>query len=329
MASIYNASILLGIALLALVIPVFVLTVSLLGRAIENATREREQAERRQRNETQNKIETVKQALDEAQTSGDLQKVPDYKKDLRRLQKLGKRRLRRIERSSQVLTAEGSVVYPGLLFLLATALSSSALLLSGRPIGAVKFLNWGLVPWLFSLAFTVLGILRLWKCLKVVQSIAVTSEEATFRHNVTALKQALREVQEETLPEIRLLWRGEAPPFVFEAKTTTTIGFAMTLSRGPVAEHTETWFFAPPGFEFPDMRSWLQDDDHGDISGFVTTAIKETEPLIKGTNYVRSLKIKMPQKEGAYTLYYLVKCAGFLSEREAFSVEVEPESVPF
>lgn len=208
MASIYNATILLGIALLAVVIPVFVLTVSLLGRAIENATRAREQAERRQRTETQTKIQAAKQALDEAQTSGDLQRVPDYKKDLRILQKLGKRRLRRIERSSQVLTAKGSVHYPGLLFLLATALSSTALLLSGRSIGAVRFLNWGLVPWVFSLAFAVLGILRLLKCLKVVQSIAVTSEEASFRQNVTALKQALREVQEETLPEIQLLWRG-------------------------------------------------------------------------------------------------------------------------
>lgn len=116
---------------------------------------------------------------------------------------------------------------------------------------------------------------------------------------------------------------------MFEANATTTIRFALTLFKGPVAEHAETWLFAPAGFGFPDKRSWLQGDDRGDIAGFVTTKIEETELLMKGTNYGRSFKLKMPQKEGVYTLYYSVQCVGFSSEREAFSVEVEPEQVPF
>lgn len=324
MIALFDGAMFLGIALLAMVVPAFVLSVSLLGRAAEHARKQRERAETRRQAEVQQRIEELEAQLEIAKKTGNVDEVSNYESDLGKLAKEHKRSIRRIERSTASLTVTGAVAVPGSLFLAGAALSAIARTLEQVPLFSLP-VSLGLIPWVLALGAIAFGIVRLLQCLRVVQMLALGSEEAALRRMIAAFKKAQEELDEERAPAVALAWR-RPPPFEVKAGRSTILEYRLSLSKGRLAEKVETWFFAPDGFDFPDADSWLQDDTDSVVGKHVTTK-RVVEAMIPSTQYIGTLKVKAQLEEGVYICYYRVKCPVFVGDLISFEIHVEPGEV--
>ena len=86
MESVYQLIFFLAIALLAIATTVFVLAVSLLGRAVRLSVEEQTEAEERRKKDTENEIKKIQENLDQAKSQGRLN-VGDLTKNLNDLER--------------------------------------------------------------------------------------------------------------------------------------------------------------------------------------------------------------------------------------------------
>jgi len=149
------------------------------------------------------------------------------------------------------------------------------------------------------------------------------SEEMARKKAIEISKSALAEYEETKRPKLKLYFRGKTPPFHFEKDFTVGIKFAVTLTQGDVARETEVMFFAPEGFDFPDVFTWKQGKSSKDFPGYLTTRTTWDKSLKRGISYRDSLSLKTPSEAGEFTLEYRLFCEGFASKREKFEVIVE------
>lgn len=172
-----------------------------------------------------------------------------------------------------------------------------------------------------SLPALAFGCYRIYQSLRAVQSVAVTTEEAQHKRMVEAFAVALDQHEEARRPALRLEFREKEPPFSFKCDTEEIIKVRVILAKGDVARKAEAWFFAPEGFDFPEVAKWNQDKDFTTLPGALTTRFElgDMKRLIYET---RNLKIKAPPKAGKFRLFYELTCEGFNSKREEFVVQV-------
>jgi len=324
---IYNATLLVSITFLSLVVPVFVFSVSLLGQALENTRREREDAEREKQRELDLKIEELKSELEEAKRPGGVSGISKLSAKINKLKKERKNAIRKIERTSRALTVRGAVLLPGAFFMAAVGSCAGARALRTLAVFSCS-VTWGLVLWLFALGFLGIGLFHFRRTLGVVQLVAVGSEQTAYRKMVAAFKQAQKEGEEQHLPKLKFRWKEEQP-FVLSVGETRKLPFVVNLVSGHSAENVEVWFVASPEVEFPNVFSWPQEPAQGDIAGLTTTIVKFGETLIPDTTYRRSIEIQAPHEEGTFKLLVQIKCIGFSGTRQTFAIRVEAEEVPF
>ena len=328
MDDIYEATLLVSITFLSLVVPVFVFSVSLLGQAIERARKEREEAEDEKRRELGQEIEELKSALDKARKTGNTSGISQFSTRIKKLEKKKKNAIRKIERTSRALTVRGTVLLPGVFFMVAVGSCAGA-----RALRTLTMFNssvtWGFLLWIFAVGFLCVGLFFFWRTLNVIQLVAVPSEQAAYRRMVTAFKQAQKEIEEERLPKIEFHWKNKKP-LVFSKGETRKIPFHISLVKGYSAEHVDIWFFACPEIEFPNVSTWKQPANTGEISGFTITIMHFEEIIMPGTGYVRSIEIRAPHKEGSFELFVQVECIGFSGTMQRFLIRVKAdEEVPF
>ena len=319
MGSIYQLTFFLALGLLAIVITIFVFAVSLLGRAMEAAATSEKQklAERKKHNAEE--MRAIKKEIEKAEASGQIPRGLRRKLDKleRRDSKFGKE-LSQIRKPPKLLTVRGGIVPCGVLLLAALVLTGLAWYLS-----AVENLIWMIhvfiwIPGLEAIGYTVS---RIYQCLRVIESVAVPSEEAALAKETEAVKTALREFEEEKRPELELSFKDAQPPFHVKAESEILIEFSIMLSRGDVGRKAEIYFAAPPGFEFPDSPKKLPPLGE-EYANYVCTGI-ECANITKGIYTLGEVKLKAPSQPKHYTLYYYLFCEGFSSEPKELDVVVE------
>lgn len=213
MGVIYQLTFFLALALLAIVITVFVLAVSLLGRAIQAAaeSEKRKTTERKANNAEE--MAAIKEEIEEAEAKGQIPK--GLKRRLDRLEKMDKnfeKELAKARRAPELLTVKGGVVHPGAFLIGALILTGSAWYLS-----TIQNLIW-ITPtliWMLGIAAIGYSIFRIYQSLNVIESVAITSEEAALKRTIEAFKIAEKELEEEKRPKLVLLWiddQGEMLP---------------------------------------------------------------------------------------------------------------------
>jgi hypothetical protein len=228
--------------------------------------------------------------------------------------------LGKIRKAPELLTVRGGVVPCASWLLGALILSGVAWYLSDIQI----FI--GIIPvliWVLGLAAIVYSISRIYQCLRVIEGVAITSEEAALKRTVEAFKMAERELEEEKKPKLELKFEGAQPPFHITCGGQIEAEFLLALMKGEVARRAEVAFFAPLGFEFPGKDTWLQSKEHKQVGGYITTSI-EYGDLTKGIKYGRTITIEAPSSPGSFTLKYNLICEGFHSDYQQFEVIVTP-----
>jgi hypothetical protein len=337
MGVVYQLTFFLALGLLAIVVAVFVFAVSLLGRALEAAAKsEREKlAERRKNNERA--MAAIRRKIREAERKGQVSKglIRQLQRELKKLGKGDKKdekELGKIRRAPKLLTVKGLVVPVGVSLLVALIFNGVAWYfwyLSTLDVFWDIYLPFGffiriepVFIWIVSLAAILYSIFWIYLSLKVVESVAITSEEAALRKTVEAFKIAQKELEKEKKPELTLEFGGDQPPFHIKSGSQKTIVTELGLVRGDVAKRPEVYFLAPPGFNFPKRKTWVQAEEKETVGGYLTTQF-ELEDFKRGVTQRKKIIIKAPSSSGKFTFYYRITAEGFDSSYEEFEVVVE------
>ena len=243
----------------------------------------------------------------------------------RKLEKLEERNkefdneLSKIRKAPELLTVKGGVIYPCIFIILGLVLSGTASYLS-----TIKDISVVIPLFIWILGLSALGysIYRLCKSLKVIENVAVTSEEAWITKTVEAFKIAKKELEEEKKPLLVLVFEDEQPPFHVKAGEKITIKFGLDFEHGELARKLETYFFAPAGFDFPNRSTWMQRGAVTKVGRHITTSFEFGDRKIGVTPGGR-LTIKAPPNKDSFSIKYKITCEGFDSDIEEFDIIVE------
>jgi biopolymer transport protein ExbD len=312
--SVYQLTFFLSLALLAIVITIFVLAVSLLGRAVKLSTEEQTKAEERRKKDTESKIKEMQGALEEARAAGHVD-TAGLRKSIKALEKKDARhkwRLRWIKIKPKFLTADWGALIPGALFLIAAILSGLALNQPSETATASPYL------WLSLIALGI-GICFVCLTLKVIQGVAITSEETVFVRQKEMFKAALMEFEEEKKLLLQLVFEDKQPPFHVKANSEMTFTFLVEIIQGSVARNTKVYFFAPPGFEFIES---VAGPTSGSYPNYVSAEFEQGD-ILSPLRKRKKVKIKTPSKKDEYVAAYGVVCEGFHSDLDEFNIVVE------
>jgi hypothetical protein len=152
-----------------------------------------------------------------------------------------------------------------------------------------------------------LGCYFVYTSLRVIESLAISTEEVQSKRLTQAVQTALDQHEKGKLPGLSLRFIGKQPPFKFNAATEQDIQMHVELVQGDIARKTELWFQAPKAFEFPGRTAIPFDDDNLQIRVLAKSDMK------KGLIWTPQIRVKSPPAKGAFMFSYGLLCEGFTS----------------
>jgi len=316
MATVYEMTMFLCIGLLAVVVAVFVLAASLLGRAIDEARKEQSRIAEAEQEDVDEAIAKIRTQIGQTTASKeDLDRLraglSEYVKRSEKLRREAKRAASRYG----LLTAKGSVLLPAMTFLFALVLAGAARWWVG-----LSYAPWGgQLLWATSLLLLCWGCVRVYRSLQVIEKLAISTDEAQDKRMGDALEAALRRREEAERPKLVLKFEGKQPPFKFTHDTEETIACGIFLGQGDVANGAEFWFAAPRAFAFPGMETFPADRW---VPGAHSVCLRCSVPLKRGLTWVAELRIKAPTSVGKFEAHYRAFCEGFEGGIEKTEIEV-------
>lgn len=321
MGGIYQLTFFIALALLAVVVTIFVYAVSQVGRATNLASKEQEVILWQQKEAKKRRIEKLQKRLEEAKETGHLDKFRLIDEILKTEGEIASYndKLKHLEERVTLLTRRGAVIWPSGFFAATLALNiiASGIAASQNPAAFTL--------WLASLGTLGYGIFRVFKTLGAIQEVTISSEEA-LEKLPEAVKKALKELEEEKKPILKLGFLEAQPPFHTEVESEMAIKFTTSLERGDIASKVAVVFFAPPGFEF--LGSPKGPLPSKKYVSYVSTEF-DLKEIIRPIDKVRWVKLKAPSQPNRYTLVYRVYCEGFDSGSKEFELIVEEPDIPF
>ncbi len=303
---VYQLTFFLALGLLAIVITIFVFAVSLLGRAMEAAAKSENEklAERKENNAKE--MTAMKKEIEKAEASGQIPR--GMIRGLKKLEKRDKKfekELSKIRRAPELLTVKGGVLPVGSCLLAALILSGGAWYLSNGQV-----FSW-IIPvliWILGLAAIGYSIYGIYRCLRVIESVAITSEEAALRRTMEAFKISQKELEEERKPELSLEFKGKKFPLHVKTDSEESLTLSLDLAKGDFAEDVVVHIGVPPGFDFPGLDTYTLPPDH-DYPNYIGTRWNQGK-VMQGLAYQMKITIKSPSTAGSFNMIYYIFCRG-------------------
>ena len=318
-----DALIFASLTLLAIIVAIFVLAASLLGRAIHQASEEQRRESEREKDEAEAQAAKLGKAIAEVQkklnSADTAEAINSLKKELRQYEKeckASKKKSRKAARRYgryRVLTVQWGILPSSVLVLVSLVLAAAGDAVTDDVAGYALLSLSGLL--------LVGACYRIYQSLGVVQGVAVTTEEAQFEREAQALGAALERHEEKRRPRLALNFRDRKPPYTFKVGAEEVITFVVSLKRGDIARHASVLFFAPEGFEFPGKTTWRQHADFSPLPNALTAEVPLGD-LIAAISFAQSVTMKLPAKVGVYTVKYRLCCEGFEGEYEQIQVNL-------
>lgn len=337
MVELANAVIFLSLTLIAVVVAVFTIAVSFLGRALQQARADQQKAAEEDKKAALERLEQLKKNIGKVQSKLERedakQAIVELKKQLREYEKEEKqaekdsKRIAPKYRTYRLLTVPGGV------------LPSSLWLLGSFSLAAVTQLfttSIGYAPLGVSVVALGWACFRIYRSLKVVQEIAVITEEAQFKRQTEALADALERHEEKKRPGLEVIFTNPKPPFKFTPASEEVMQFDVSLTKGDIAKSTFVQFYVEGDFDFPGKKTWRASASLSKFAGAVACELNLGD-LLGGMVYHRRITIKAPDQAATYKLGCCIYCQGFSSKIISYDVEVageaeseiKPEELPF
>lgn len=318
MVVIYQATFYLSVVLLAILITLFVLAVSLLGRAVRISIDEQEKTEQASLSRNQSEIQDLNKQFKKAEKAHIQPDIDRIQKSINKIkwsQRFSKIRLRWICIKPKFLGVPLGVILPGSLFLVSIVTSTLAIYFESSSH------NIALSLWYISLITVIMGIINIFLTLRVIQSVAITSEETSYLRQKEMMKSALIEAEEVKIPSLEFLFSYENPPFDIGADQQKNIDFRVHLAKGDTARNISSMFFVPEGFSFPGHATHKQPPSVKTVAGLLSASIN-FDCCTKGFDTSSSINIKAPSNQGVYEAWYKVGCDRFDGELQSFEINV-------
>lgn len=315
---VYQVTVILAIALLAVVVTVFVFASSLLGLAVESASKEEEDKRAEQDSRIERQVEQAKTELNQAaEGTGEFEQAAETLKTLINYKKEFEKETKSIRRGYEVFKSKGGVLYPGIPLLVSLVLSALAWGLSMGTYQSISPYLWG-----FGVATLGFSLYRIYFGLTRIERVAVTSEQAALTRMTRALGTALEKHDEAMKPRLELKFLGKEPPFHISKESTSEIRYKIELGHGDSLRRAEIWFIAPPDFSFPDKKAGLL--GAGLLErGFSLGYCDEFEDIIPQKEYYGTLKLRTPARTGTFGLAYAMRYEGWRGAFQDFEVVVQ------
>jgi len=321
MESVYQNTFWLIVALLAVLLPLYVLAVSLLGRAIGIAREQKRAIAAEQEKSARAETKKAASELEKGETDAARERLNLAKKEEEKATK----RLKRVDKRYNLLTLRCCVIVPGAFLVVAAVLSAVAGSL-GSGLKGLSALFWIAVSsWVLSLVFVGVAVSRLIRALSVVQEVSLSTDELTLQRTKEALKTALLEVEEVRRPEVEFTWRCAETPVRVKRSETFQIEYAYYVSRGDVARSIRVSLHVPPTFGFKKPRmTVVQDPDCPMIPSYITAETFKNVHT-SGVSMLGSAEVVAPDEDGAHTLFARILCEGFQGDFIPLEVVVTEE----
>lgn len=228
----------LALVLIGIIITVFILTVTLSGRATRLAKEKKMETEQKSKQEFVKNIKDLKKKLDE--NPEDLESIKKQISDLEEKKKYLENQLKELEIRYNAFGLKEGVFMPGGLFLISLIFGNWIILISQNQI-------WHFASFLLALAFLVLGIKKIISSLYAISDVSLNSDDYQFDQLQNALTQALKTVESEKEPKPSIIFE-EKPPFIFKANTEASIKFSIDLLKpgNMEAKNVDVWFLSSP-----------------------------------------------------------------------------------
>lgn len=315
-----DAMILATLTLLGLVVAIFVLAVSFLGRAIEQSSEQEARIIDEREEEFERTVQEAKKKLAKRKASGE--ELSEAKRTLESYEikkKWFEKRRARASSGYRLLTVKGGILYPGVALLLSLAFVVTAKYLITVSGPAAQIFSYILL--ILAAVGIVWGCYRAYRSLSIVQSVATIPEEVQLKRTIEAFETALERHDEKRRPKLEFHFIDPLPPFEFKRSSEQAIEFAVYAEEGSPAKGVNVEFVAPDGLEFPDVEEEHRGKHMENYPGALKNVVKLVD-LIGGYTVESELTIKLPAKVGTYKLLYGVGCEGFTSDWECEEVTV-------
>ena len=315
---IFDSTFFIGLTFLGIVVPIFSLSTSFLGHAVEKAKekaeKRREEAEVELRKEFEDLEKKLKKNRESADRTRDvLEESLKIEGDLAKLKASRynfKKESAQIIKRYDMLKFKDGVLIPGFLFL-----CTIIFVLLAKICIVTGYAN---ISWVISLVFLSLGVNRVCQNLSVIQEVALSSDKYQQERMFEAISKAFERQAESEQPVLELSFKEKS--FRFSKSSEIKINFKVELTKGKIARNTEILFLVPKEFDFLDVKSrWNQDANYF-IPNALTAEI-DVGDIRRGVSHTQSITIKTPPKADKYKIGYNLTSEEF-TKREFIDVEI-------
>ncbi|MCK4248436.1 MAG: hypothetical protein KAX15_01525 [Candidatus Omnitrophica bacterium] len=298
----------ISFTLFAIVFPVFIFVVTLLGSAINKAQEEESKTKEQQKKDFELKINDMGNKIKTAQTTGDTSDLEKQLKDLVDNRRKFDKQLKKIKNKYSLIKFKEAVILPGAFCVLSVLVNE--LTQNFNTCSTIV-----IICWVLAVALLVIAIARIFKCLSLVQEISISSQEYQTQKMAEAFVSALELHEKKHNEELDITFQNITFPHQAQPAEELSIDFRVKLIKGKVAENVAVWFHIPDEFEIVSpSHSWRQAPD------FVVPNIRTVKVLLgkisQGPYTPRTLKIKCPQTIGKYFIMYRIYADGYSNERK-------------
>lgn len=324
------------LVLLGLTIPIFVLTVTFVGKAARTAKTLSAEIEKSKTAEYEEKIKALRATID--QNSHDPKNLKQQVTELEVLKNQSTRAVKQIEHKYGALGLEHAVLRPSLAFFVSYAF---------QKIMSSSIATWQNELYLFiALVALIYGISKVVMTLSVVEELllktdsdqskelrdaivdtfkAIIPNDDNAQKSVTELKKALLEIEEGRKPKPSISFVGDKPIKV-AANSEVTVAFDVNLSATGAPEANDVYIFiiVEPAIEILPLpagtyRLVTQNEDYAIPKG--RSAYFGIDKVRRQISCRREFKLKTGAA-GTFKLQYRIGCDGYAEEAKKTTIVV-------
>ncbi len=317
-----------GIAgvLLAAVITVYTLSITFLGRAIEYAKEDENQAEAERASEFQERISDVENRVQQAKTTGNAIELEAQLATLKADRENHKKKIFKIKEKYARLGFGEGVASPSIFLVFSSLLSE----MGKQSDWSGQFLVFlPVAVFILSLISLFFGGLRLGQVLTTLQEVAtrpVKKSDLDAEKIATIMADVLvrRDVESESkkIEKLEVVVRG-GTPIKCNLSEEISITFVSSIKQGKIVRNVRIFVFVPDEVNLispAEILSWRQSETYEPPN--IKTIQVSVGDVSVGISNPKILKVRAPGAEGTYTIYYRVYGDGYFDDRQKLELIV-------
>ena len=291
----------LALSLIAIIIAIYVLSATLLGRAKTLLKTQLGKEDQQHIIDTRKRIESLTLELQKTQPTGTIgDQLKKQINDLNAKEDEYKSSLRKIERSFRPLALNWGVLFPSSILLLALIFISLAAYgnsVSWTTIAQLIVFILGILCEFSAIAFIVFS-------LRLIEKVAVSSDELLLKMTVDAFKIAQKDMRNEETPFVAINITDPTFPLDVQAGSTFSIKGYIELLNGPSANSFYLHCGIPMDFEYDPPKDFSINTNYNASTPFKNKVLLQNLTLVPNNSMGFSVSIKAPTKKQQYKIYF-------------------------